>query len=142
MDERVQAAGGQLTLFAGARTLDAASAAEISKLVWASPADALFHGEESYYVAFLPDRIWVLPYLTTGIRGLLDAVGPALAGRHALFRAEVSGCPVPWRRRILGLVPLFPTPALGRHPIDTVPEFLGAKPISINELQESEVSNA
>ncbi len=142
MDERVEAAGGQIKLIAGGRTLDSASAGEFHKLVWAFPADPLFHGEETYYVAFLSDRVWVLPYFTAGIRGLLDAVGAPLAGQGALLRAEISGCPVPWRRRIFGLVPLFPSPALGTHPLHTVPNFLDVKLASVDEIQGGGSSNA
>jgi len=142
MDERIEAADEQVKLIAGGRTLDSASPSELRKLVWASPADSIFHGEESYYVAFLPDRVWVVPYFTAGIRGFLDTVGLPLAKQHALFRAEISGCPVPWRRRVLGLVPLFPTPALGTHPVGTVPNLLGVKRVSLDEIKEGGAPNA
>src|SRR3954449_4551489 len=109
MEERVEVAGGGGRLVGGTRTGGSAHVGQIWKLVWAFPADALFHGEESYYVAFLPDRVWVVPYFTPGVRGFLEALGPPLAAHGSLFRGEISGCPVSWRRRVLGLIPMFPT---------------------------------
>jgi hypothetical protein len=142
MDERIEVADKQVKLIARGRTLDSASAGEMCKLVWASPADSLFHGEESYYVAFLSDRVWVVPYFTIGIRGFLETVGPVLAKQEALFRAEISACPVPWRRRVFGLVPLFPTPALGTHPVRTVPDLLGVKLATLDEIKEGGAPDA
>jgi hypothetical protein len=142
MDERVEVVGGQVKLMAGTRTLDSAPVREIRKLVWAFPADALFHGDETYYVAFLPDRVWVIPYFTRNTAGFLEAVATSLAGQSALVRAEISGCPVRWRSRVLGFIPLFPTPALGSHPLDTVPELHNAKPTSIGDLLEGGSTHA
>jgi hypothetical protein len=141
MDERIEMAEGRLKMVSNGRTLDLALAAEFEKLVWTFPADALFHGEESFYVAFLPDRVWVLPYFTAGIRALLEAVGPSLGARAALFRAEVAGCPLRWRRRVIGLLPLFPIPALGSYPLRTAPDFLGIQSTSMVDLEQGATTN-
>lgn len=136
------AEGGSIKLIAGARTLDVAPIGEVRQLVWTAPADALFHGEESYYLALLPDKVWVVPYFTAGVRSFLQELAPPLAARGQLFRGEISGCPVRWRRRVLGLVPLFPAPALGSHPLGTVPSFDSIKPTSVDDIQEGAPSNA
>jgi hypothetical protein len=142
VDERVAVSAGVIKLIAGSRTLDSAAVSDIRKLVWTAPADALFHGDERYYVAFLSDRVWVVPYFAGGVRGFLEALGAPLAAQGALFSGEISGCPLPWRRRVLGLLPLFPMPALGSHPLHTVPEFVSIKPASVDDIQEGASANA
>lgn len=134
--ELVRVEGSRIDLIAADRVVDSAATDEIVKLFWLSAADPLYHGEESYYVAVLPDRLWVLPYFTGGIAGFLAEVLPPLEKRGALFRAEVSGCPISWRRRIWGLLPLFPTPALGAHPLRTLPSLQGSTAISAHEIDE------
>lgn len=130
MDERIALTDGNLELASGGRTRDVAAPGDLVRLVQVFPADALFHGEESYYLGFLGDRVWVLPYFTPGFGTLLETLAPALAARGALFRAEVAGCPLPWRRRLLGLLPLFPTPALGSHPLRTTPALVSLRAVS------------
>lgn len=129
-------AGSDAVLRAGGRVVDQAKVENVVKLFWASPAEPLFHGDETYYVALLSDRLWVLPYLTSGVGEFLREVAPALADRRALFRAKTAVVPLSWRRRLMGLIPLFPTPGLGVHPLKTLPKMQALRPISAAEIQE------
>jgi hypothetical protein len=99
MEERVEVAGGEVRLVAGTRTVDSAHVDQIWKLVWAFPADPLFHGEETYYVAFLPDRVWVIPYFTGNVARFLEAVAPSLTRQSGLHLGPIGA-----RRRGVGLV--------------------------------------
>lgn len=71
--------------------------------------NGLFHGEERFAVAVFPGQTWVVPPFTPGLDEFWAA---CLKVSNSFFEVAAPEIPWAWRKRVLGLLPLFPVPRL------------------------------
>lgn len=111
-------------------------AADIQSLFVVSLENPLFTGDEPFFVAVFSGFLWVIPEDTHGLRDFIQAVAPRLEETRAVYRAVSPPRPWRWRRRVLGFLPLFPTPALGCHPLSSKPDWTVSEPLRPSEVEE------
>ncbi len=134
--DRLEVSDGTVRLIAGGRTAAEAACEAIDKLFVVVHEDPLFQGDEPFYVAVFADRLWVVPDDTPGIGEFLGALAPALDRGRRVYRAVSPPRPFAWRKRVLGLLPLFPIPRLAAHPLSTIPAWREEGPFAPAEVAE------
>jgi hypothetical protein len=110
-----------LATFVGAGARDVVLLADVTRLYIVQLENALFQGDEPFYVAELADRIWVMPDGAAGLQPFLAALIPGLAVKNQVFEVAAQTCPFSWHERIAGVLPLFPVPRLARHSLTSLP---------------------
>jgi hypothetical protein len=96
-------------------------------------ASALVHGDEPFLVLQGAGHALTLPL---GAAGALEQTLPALAPPGAtLWRAEAENLPLAWRKRVLGVLPLFPLPRLALHDASTLPPWPRRGPHALVQLR-------
>jgi len=134
--EAVTIADGVARMLVNGREVASAPLDQARRLYVVRFADSLFHGDEPFFVLVFNDRLWVLPDLVEGLHDLLTPVVRRLAASDGLYRAEMPPRPYAWRRKIAGLLPLFPTPRLAQHALTTMPQWREEGPSQQTDLPE------
>ena len=128
--------GEQIHMCKGTSILSEVASNDILRLFVVSLENPLFTGDEPFFVAVFPDFLWVIPEDTPGLQDFIRAVAPKLEKSRTVFRAVSPPRPWRWRRRTLGFLPLFPTPALGCHPLSSIPDWTVSQPLRPSEVEE------
>jgi len=98
--------------------------------------NALFHGDEEFYVVIFRDFLWVIPDCISGVDELLQAILSKPENLNNIFKARIPPCPFVWRKRILGTIPLFPIPRLAQHPLSTLPDWQQVTRVNREEIKK------
>lgn len=109
---------------------------DIERLIVLHHADAVFHGEEPFYVLLGGEDVWVIPEATAGLSRFLSRIGPRLETEGRLARGACAAIPWSWRRRLFGILPAFPVPRLSRHPRSSCPNMADVEPIGVHDLPD------
>ena len=134
--DRLEVVDGKARLIVGGRPRDAADCGTIERLVVVRHEDPLFHGDEPFFVAVFPDRLWVVPDCTPGVDRFIKALAPRLSQEKRVYRALTPPRPFGWRKKIMGFLPLFPIPRLAAHPLSSQPHWHESGPYSPAEVEE------
>jgi hypothetical protein len=98
--------------------------------------NALFEGEEPFFVVLFPQMVWVIPGFEADIQPFLEKVARIAQTRSGIFRATIASLPRTWRRRAFGLFPVFSEVELGAHPTATVPPWKTEGPLDLTSAHE------
>ncbi len=102
----------------------------------ASLSHPLHQGDEPFLIISFADSLWVIPQFTPGLDAVLHAVAARLPSEK-LARAEVSKLPMGWRKRLLGLFPVFPVPRLGAYSAPKSPLWVTRGSLTADELKNA-----
>jgi hypothetical protein len=123
MDDGIEFRDGTATLRLGGRPAARLEAGAV-EAVWLLRQDPLVHEDEPLTVIAAGPVLWLVPWPTRGAGAFLAA----LAARPGVaFRGGVlTRVPLQWRARLLGVLPLFPTPRLAERPARELPAIEAA----------------
>lgn len=132
--DRISVVAGKLTMEVGSRVVDERQLEELVTARVVSLQNGLFQGEEPFYVLSFPTVAWVVPDDTRGLVQLWKAIKPLMQNR--IERVEDAHLPWRLRRRVLGLIPLFPLPTLGSFPLSSMPSWPSTSVVSPDRYDE------
>lgn len=109
---------------------------DVRRLDLVSFSEPLFHGEEPFYLLHLQNYAWIVPYFTPGIGDLLQLLRPRLESEALIYLAECARLPLRLRRRLMGWLPLFPSPRLARYDASALPSWPRNGPFRLSEVPD------
>ena len=127
--ERIQVRDSQAKMIVDEVAVSTVNIEDVARLYVITHENALFHGDEPFYVALFRDSLWVIPFFTPGVDEFIRGVSRGPGERTAIFRAVSRPLPFRWRKRLMGFFPVFPVPRLAQHPLSTLPELQGVEPV-------------
>lgn len=110
-------------MVSGARVIDTRDVNDVTHLYVVQQENPLYQGDEPFYALVVGAAVWVIPHFTAGLTELLAAVRPPLERRRGVVSVQDARLPWSWRRRLLGVLPLFPIPSLGSYPLSSLPRW-------------------
>ena len=132
MTERIDLGSTQAMLILEGKPSGSVRLADVQELDIIEVTHPGLQGEEPFFVAVFPTRVWVIPEDTVGVLPLMEELVPRLLDSRRIFQVRTSWIPWTWRRgRVLRRLPV---PRLSHHPLRTLPSW-ERSPVDADELE-------
>lgn len=119
--ERLSVEGDRLFMWDTAGRKSEQRIQDLSRVQVVTLVNGLFQGEERFYVLSFEKSVWVIPDDAAGLVEMWKAIKPVAQDRAE----QITDAKLPWswRKRMFGLLPMFPLPRMGAFDMTSLPSW-------------------